>query len=344
MVSSEIERILPDVDAESTLYVADHNLRVVHTNEAWRRFAEENKGDLELTGPAYDSHLLDNMSGKARARWASIYRLLLDGNLPHYEERLRQQVGELMGWLGGLGVQLPEGALTHLLDPAKAMRVAGQMITGAGGLLANAFLILLTVIFLLLEASQLPAKLHAALDRPENSLEHLSRIATNINRYMAIKAVTSLSTGVCITLWLWYLGVDYPVLWGTVAFLLNFVPNIGSIIAAIPAVLLALVQLGIGTALWTAAGYLVVNILIGSVLEPKVMGRGLGLSTLVVFVSLVFWGWVLGPVGMFLSVPLTMTLKIALDSSPQTRPAAILLGSDASPLETVPEPVKEENA
>ncbi len=251
-------------------------------------------------------------------------------NLPHYEERLRQQVGELMGWLNGLGLYLPKEALTSLLDPAKAMRLAGQMISGMGGLLANAFLILLTVIFLLLEASQLPAKLHAALDRPENSLQRLSRIALNINHYMAIKAATSLLTGLSITLWLGFLGVDYPVLWGTVAFLLNFVPNIGSIIAAVPAVLLALVQLGLGSALWTAAGYLVVNILIGSVLEPKVMGRGLGLSTLVVFVSLVFWGWVLGPVGMFLSVPLTMTLKIALNSSPQTRPAAILLGSDAA--------------
>ncbi len=86
MVSSRIERILPDADADSTLYVADHNLRVVYTNEAWRRFAEENKGDVELAGPAYDSHLLDNMSGKAKARWTSIYRLLLDGSLPHYEE------------------------------------------------------------------------------------------------------------------------------------------------------------------------------------------------------------------------------------------------------------------
>ena len=258
-------------------------------------------------------------------------------NLPHYEERLQQQVGEMKGWLGGLGVHLPNEALTSLLDPAKAMHLAGQMISGVGGLLANAFLILLTVIFLLLEAAHMPAKLQAALSAPEKSLQRLGSIARNINHYMAIKAATSLLTGLIVTLWLWFLGVDYPVLWGTVAFLLNFVPNIGSIIAAVPAVLLALVQLGLGSALWTAAGYLLVNILIGSVLEPKVMGHGLGLSTLVVFISLVFWGWVLGPVGMFLSVPLTMTLKIALDSSRQTRPAAILLGSDAP---AAPEPAE----
>ena len=129
-----------------------------------------------------------------------------------------------------------------------------------------------------------------------------------------------------VTLWLWLLGVDHAQLWGVMAFLLNFVPNIGSIIAAVPAVLLALVQLGMGTALFVAAGYLVVNIVIGSVLEPRFMGRGLGLSTLVVFLSLVFWGWVLGPVGMLLSVPLTITVKLALDSSKDTRWLGILLG------------------
>jgi predicted PurR-regulated permease PerM len=135
-------------------------------------------------------------------------------------------------------------------------------------------------------------------------------------------------TGLVIWLWLTLIGVDFAALWAMLAFLLNFVPNIGSVIAAIPAVLLALVQLGPGPALLTMVGYMVVNVVIGSLIEPKIMGRGLGLSTLVVFVSLVFWGYVLGPAGMLLSVPLTMVLKIALDSNPQTRPAAILLGPE----------------
>jgi predicted PurR-regulated permease PerM len=259
-------------------------------------------------------------------------------NLPHYETRLRQQVGDLLAWLEGLGVHLPREIFSEMLDPGKAMRLAGRMLSGLGGMLTNTFLILLTVIFLLLEAAHLPAKLKVVLSTPERSMARLGSIASNINHYMAIKAATSLLTGLGVTLWLWILGVDYPVLWGLMAFLLNFVPSIGSIIAAIPAVLLALVQFGFGIAMWTMIGYLAINILIGSVLEPRVMGRGLGLSTLVVFVSLVFWGWVLGPVGMFLSVPLTMTLKIALDSSPETRPAAVLLGSDVP----VPETKQEE--
>jgi len=255
-------------------------------------------------------------------------------NLPVYEASLKQQARELRQWLEGLGLSLPREMFTDLLDPARAMRLAGQVVSGLGGLLANAFLILLTVIFLLFEASQLPAKLNAVLGGSAGSKERLGSVASNINRYMAIKALTSLLTGVGITLSLLMIGVDFPVLWGLLAFLLNFVPNIGSIIAAVPAVLLALVQLGPVGALWTMLAYLFMNTLVGNVLEPRFMGRGLGLSTLVVFVSLVFWGWVLGPVGMFLSVPLTMTLKIALDSTPQTRPAAVLLGSEVPKAET----------
>ncbi len=229
-------------------------------------------------------------------------------NLPGYEESLKTQAGELRLWLESVGLSLPQETFRDLIDPSRAMKLAAQLISGLGGVLADAFLILLTVIFLLFEAAQLPAKLNAVLGGSENSMQRLESIARNINRYTAIKALTSLLTGVGIALCLLVIGVDYPILWGLLAVLLNFVPNIGSIIAAVPAVLLAQVQLGPAAALWTVAAYLVINGLVGNLLEPRVMGRGLGLSTLVVFVSLVFWGWVLGPVGMFLSVPLTMTL------------------------------------
>ncbi|MEJ2153549.1 MAG: AI-2E family transporter, partial [Gemmatimonadota bacterium] len=122
-----------------------------------------------------------------------------------------------------------------------------------------------------------------------------------------------------------------PVLWGLLAFLLNYIPTIGSFIAAIPAVMLGFIQFGLGRALIAAAGYAVINIVIGNLLEPRVMGKGLGLSTLVVFLSLLFWGWVLGPVGMILSVPLTMTIKIALQNSSRTRWVAVLLGRGDAP-------------
>jgi len=258
-------------------------------------------------------------------------------NLPLYQDKLRMLSGHFMDWLVGLGVDLPREVLTTYLDAGKAMKMAGSLLGGLGDILTNALLILLTVIFILLETSSLPAKLQAALKRPDESMQRLHRVLDNINHYMILKSLMSLLTGLLVGVWLWVLGVDFVMLWAVVAFLLNFVPNIGSIIAAIPTVLLALVQLGPGGALWVAAGYLVINTLVGNVIEPKFMGRGLGLSTLVVFLSLVFWGWVLGPVGMFLSVPLTMALKIALDANPQTRPISLMLGAEI-------EAVKEKEA
>ena len=124
------------------------------------------------------------------------------------------------------------------------------------------------------------------------------------------------------------LGVDFPVLWGFLAFLLNYVPSVGSSIAAVPAVLLALVQLGIGPAVLATAGFMAVNFILDNVIETRLMGRRLGLSTLVVFLSLVFWGSLLGPIGMVLCIPLTMTLKFACENNASARWIAVLLGPE----------------
>ncbi len=250
-------------------------------------------------------------------------------DLPFYQSRLQEESTVLLGWLGGLGVEINERLLLDTFNPGAAMKLAAGVLKGLGGVLTNAFLILLTVIFILLEASSFPAKLRATLGDPDTSVGYFRTFLVNVQRYMAIKTWVSLATGAVVAVWLTVLGVDYPLLWGLLAFLLNYVPNIGSIIAAVPAVLLALIQLGAGTALLTALGYVAVNVTMGNVVEPRVMGRGLGLSTLVVFLSLVFWGWVLGLVGMLLAVPLTMTLKIALDSREETRWISVLLGPES---------------
>ncbi|MFG0333690.1 MAG: AI-2E family transporter, partial [Maioricimonas sp. JB049] len=209
-----------------------------------------------------------------------------------------------------------------------------QYLTGVLGALAgmarNVFLIVLTAIFILLEAAGLPTKLRAIAPHSDHSLQQLDRIASNVTRYMAIKTATSGVTGLLIACGLSYLNIDFFLLWGLLAFLLNYIPNIGSILASIPAILLALFQFGPGTALLTALLYLVVNISIGNLLEPRWLGRRLGMSTLVVFLSLVFWGFVLGPVGMLISVPLTMTFKIAMESAEDTRWLAILMGPEAT--------------
>lgn len=253
--------------------------------------------------------------------------------IPGYQEKLRVQTLALLPVLEKLGIKITPGELLNYFDPGKAMQMVASTLARTGGVLTNTFLILLTVIFILLEAAGMPAKLRAALDNAEASLNSYERFVDSVRQYLAIKTLVSLATGILIALWLWVLGLDYPLLWGLVAFLFNYVPNIGSIIAAVPAVLLSLVQLGPSQTLLVAGGYVAANILIGSVVEPRLMGRKLGLSTLIVFLSLVFWGWALGPVGMLLSVPLTMIVKIALEVRPETAWLAILLGSEAPPVE-----------
>jgi predicted PurR-regulated permease PerM len=247
-------------------------------------------------------------------------------NLPKYQESLKFQSARLVAWLGQQGIDLDLQAMTTYFDPAKAMAMAGRLMSGLGNVLTQAFLILITVVFMLFEANAFQTKLKNHAESPERSLARVEAITSSIKRYMVIKTSTSLLTGALVSILLTLLGVDYPLLWGTMAFLFNYVPNIGSIIAAVPAVLLALIQLGPQMAVWTALGYLVINSVVGNGIEPRFMGKGLGLSPLIVFISLVFWGWVLGPVGMFLSVPLTITMKIVLDSNPDTRGYAAMLG------------------
>ena len=249
-------------------------------------------------------------------------------SLPQYQERLTVHLSPLLNWLVKEGVDLPKGGIGAAIHPENAMRLAANLLSAVSNVLANAFLILRSVVFYLLEAGDLPKKLKTALKKPEGSLTTIERFSRSANRYVVIKTLLSFDVG--LATWLWHVihGDDYPILWGTLAFLLNYVPNIGSILATIPATLLALVQLGAGSAILAVLGLLVIHNILGTIVEPRLMGRGLGLSPLVVFISLVFWGWVLGPVGMVLSVPLTSLVKIGLESSGQTQGLAIMLGSD----------------
>lgn len=245
--------------------------------------------------------------------------------LPTYEARL---MGELTNLYDRFGANAPRTIreLLPAFDPGGAMSIAASVLSGLSGVLGNVFLILFTMIFILLEAGSFQGKLDMAFGNREDSLGVFTEFMEKLLRYLGIKTLMSLATGVCVTLWLVWMDVDFPVMWGLLAFLLNYVPTIGSIMAAVPAVLLAVIQHGFGEAAVVAIGYLVINIFISNFIEPRVLGRGLGLSPLVVFLSLVFWGWVLGPVGMFLSVPMTMTVRIALQGYEGTRWLAVLLG------------------
>lgn len=247
-------------------------------------------------------------------------------DLPAYNEQFRQHIENFLAWLDTRGVETSDLNLTSILNPGRIVGFTASLFNSFKAALTNGFLILMTVLFMLLEASSLPTKLKAMMSSSDKSMKNLDKFIDNVKDYMVIKTIVSLITGIIIGIFLTILGVPYPMLWALLAFLLNFIPNIGSLIAAIPAVLIAFIQLGLLKAIIVIVGYLVVNIIMGSGIEPRFMGKTLGLSTLVVFLSLIFWGWLLGPLGMLLSVPLTMTAKIALDSREETRWLAILLG------------------
>ena len=248
--------------------------------------------------------------------------------LPEYREQLKGQFTWVTEKLATYNIQVSTALLIEYFDPGAAMGLAADMLSGLGGVMANLFLIIITVIFMLFEASSLPRKVHLALDDPQMRMRQIDQFLSSVNHYLAIKTLVSIGTGVLVSLMLWMFGLDFFLLWGVLAFLLNYIPNIGSIIAAVPAMSLAILQLGPGAAGAIGLGYLFINTLMGNVVEPRYLGKGLGLSTLVVFLSLIFWGWLLGTVGMLLSVPLTMIIKIGLESSAEGKWFAVMLSGE----------------
>lgn len=250
--------------------------------------------------------------------------------LPQYKEQLNDELVWLTQKLAEFNIHISSKLLVEHFNPSEAMGLAANMLSGFGGAMANLFLIIITVIFMLFEAPSLSRKIHLALDDPDMKISQIDRFLASVNNYLAIKTLVSIATGACVSLMLWLFGLEFYLLWGVLAFLLNYIPNIGSMIAAVPAVSLAVLQLGPGPAGIIGLGYITINTIMGNVVEPRYLGRGLGLSTLVVFLSLIFWGWLFGTTGMLLSVPLTMIIKIALEESEEGRWFSVLLSSDES--------------
>ena len=250
----------------------------------------------------------------------------LYGNQEFYQERFTEITTSVFSTLRDWEWVDSVEELVELIDPAHLWSLSSQTLIALGNALSNGFLILLVFIFVMSEGAALPAKMRRLVGGSDDEYSWIDDFATNINRYIAIKTSVSVVTGFIVTVGLYFIGVDFPVLWGLLAFLMNYIPNIGSIIAAAPAVLLAMVQLDGWHAFATAGVYLFSNILMGVFVEPRFMGKSLGLSVLVVFLSLIFWGWMFGVIGMLLSVPLTMTLKIAAEARPATAWIGILLG------------------
>lgn len=246
--------------------------------------------------------------------------------LPRYVEQLQGLIASVLITLQERGVPTADLVLTDLLNPEAVINLVSGALRGIAWTVSNIFLVLIIMVFMLAETAVFPAKLRAVLGRQDADLSHFAKVTYEVQQYLGIKTVVSLFTGVTVGVWLWLLGVDFPVFWGLVAFLFNYIPSIGSILASIPPILLALLQFGVGRALLVMLGFLVVNVMLGNIIEPNLLGRRLGLSTVVVILSLVFWGWVWGPVGMLLALPMTMIVKIMLENTRDLQWVAVLLG------------------
>lgn len=246
--------------------------------------------------------------------------------LPQYRSSLVIPLKNLEPWLVRLGIGVSVDEMVKYIDPNAAMTLITNLLAQLTNAMSSIFLLLLTVVFMLLEVPQLPTKFQQIMVRPVEGIAAIQRAIDSVSHYLVLKTAISLVTGLVVWGMLSALDVRFAFIWGLLAFALNYIPNIGSVLAAIPPIIQVLAFGGLYDALVVLAGYLIINLVFGNILEPRIMGRGLGLSTLVVFLSLIFWGWLLGPVGMLLSVPLTIIVKIALEQSIGGQSIAILLG------------------
>ena len=249
------------------------------------------------------------------------------GNVSKYNSTFTGISNSVIHFLNEKGLKIPEDQISTFVQPEKILEFASSAAKELLKMFGNTFLIFLIILFVMMEFASFHLKAKAITSGTGRSIAYFTTILRNIRHYLAIKTMVCISIGILIYIALLIIGVDYPLLWALVAGLMNYIPNIGSIIATIPAFFFALVQLGIGGALWTLGSFLIIHNVLGNFIEPKLMGRGLGLSTLVVVLSLLFWGFILGPVGMFLAVPFTLAIKIILEQDEKTRWIAILLGT-----------------
>jgi AI-2 transport protein TqsA len=264
---------------------------------------------------------------------------LFISDAPKYYQRMNEIRDAARETLNSRGIDAVIFGDSSAVDPSKIMQYTTSIIGQLREMIQQELTFIFLTIFLLTEVESIGVKVKVVDKYSIVSREYLNSIGKSIRHYLSIKTVTSLVTGLLVSICLAFIGVDYPILWGFVAYLLNYIPTIGSIIAAVPAVILSILELGFPASLLTLGVYVMVNIVIGNVIEPRMMGKGLGLSTFIVFFGLIFWGFVLGYVGMFLSVPIMMVIKIVLENNPKTKWVAALLATKHEAELTLDEPV-----
>jgi len=225
-----------------------------------------------------------------------------------------------------IGITVTSEDLRGTLNKSNLSELVQGLAAQAKNQFSNIFWIFFLLAFILMDSSYLYNKLLKIMKDRDGSIDGGMEIIEKIKTYFLIKAKTSLLTALWILIVLWFYDIRYAFLWATLVFFLNFIPVIGSILAAIPAIVMALIDHSMMTAIWIATWYMIVNTVIGNILEPHIMGRGLGLSALIIFLSMIFWGWMFGPAGMILSVPLTMGVQFLFDQYEETEWLAFMLG------------------
>jgi len=253
---------------------------------------------------------LANLSGSAAQYVSSLHRIQVQATAwleAHHQHTLAQSL------YGSRLDTLLQEAITYVLISLPT--VMSALIT-----------VLLLIVFMLLEVTTMPKRVHAALGWSPRAFSDFSRTMAEIQRYLSVKTATSAATGICAGLWCAVCGVPNPALWGLVTFALHYVPTVGGLVAAMPPIFIALTAYGPGRAGIVAGGLAVFSFIIGNLIEPNALGRSLSVSPLIVLVSMFVWGWLLGPIGALLSVPLTLIAKIVLWNTSDLHWVAVLLG------------------
>ena len=224
-----------------------------------------------------------------------------------------------------IGISVTQEDLKSVLNKSNFAELIQGLATQTKNQFSNIFWIFFLVAFILMDSTYLHNKLLKIMTDREGSIEEGMEIIEKIKTYFLIKVKTSLITALWILIVLWFYDISYAFLWATLVFFLNFIPVVGSIFAAIPAIIMALIDHNMMIAIWISIWYMIVNTVIGNILEPRIMGRGLELSPLTIFLSMIFWGWMFGPAGMILSVPLTMGVQFLFDQYEETKWLAFML-------------------
>ena len=274
--------------------------------------------------------------------WSSL--LQLQDNLPGYQPRIEALQELLRRQLSNLPIDTSRLFTTSVFSPSSIVGYALKIVQNVTQTAGNLFLLVLLMAFMMLEAVRYPQKLVEAFSSSPEVIARFAHFSESIRSYVGLNAVFGLAAAFLDTMLLLSLGVDFAILWGVLSFLLSFLPNIGFIIALTPPTLLALVQFGFGRSIAVLAGYIVINFIVDNIVKPRFVGGRLDLSPLVVVISLLFWGWLLGPMGALAAVPLSIGARFLFESFEESRWLAYLM-SDAGPkpvvIDVVPDDEEE---